>query len=159
MADVEETQLPGVGVRYAFELGSGERLSVVHHHSGRIHLYVSEPSDPDAAQRLLDLDEPDARALAELLGTSRVVREIDRLQQSVAGLSIEWLKIPGDTPVAGRTIGDLEIRSSTGVTVVAALREGATLPVPGPDFRLEAGDTLVVVGRPDDIGRIDDLLR
>lgn len=159
MADVEETQLPGVGVRYAFELGSGERLSVVHHHSGRIHLYVAEQADPDAARRLLDLDEADARALAELLGTSRVVREIDRLQQSVAGLSIEWLEIPPDTPVAGSTIGDLEIRSSTGVTVVAVLREGRTLPVPGPDFRLEGGDTVVVVGRPADIGRIDSLLR
>ncbi len=158
MADIEETQLPGVGVRYSFGMGGGSRLSVVHHHSGRIHLYVADVDDPDAARQLLDLDDDDARTLAELLGTSRVVREIDRLQQSVAGLSIEWLKLPGDTPVAGRTIGELEIRSTTGVTVVAVLRGGETLPVPGPDFALESGDTVVVVGRPDDIRRIDALL-
>lgn len=159
MADIEETPLPGVGVRYAFALAGGERLSVVHHHSGRIQLYRSEASDLESAHQLLDLDADDARVLAELLGTSRVVREIDRLQQSVAGLSIEWLKIPQETRIGGRTIGELEIRSATGVTVVAALRGGRTLPVPGPDFALQPGDTLVVVGRPDDLRRIDGLLR
>ncbi len=158
MAEIEETPLPGVGLRYAFGTGGGERLSVVHHHSGRVQVYVSDRDDPDAARLLLDLDDDDSRVLAELLGASRVVREIDRLQQSVSGLSIEWLAVPDDAAIAGRSIGDLEIRSTTGVTVVAALRGGATLAVPGPDFTLQGGDTLVVVGRPDDIRRIDDLL-
>lgn len=159
MTEIEEARLPGVGVRYSFQMSSGDRLSVVHHHSGRIQLYLADQHDPDAARQVLDLAEDDARVVAELLGTSRVVREIDRLQQSVAGLSIEWLKIPQDTPIAGRTIGELEIRSTTGVTVVAVLRDERTLPVPGPDFALEAGDTVVVVGRPDNIRRTDGLLR
>jgi TrkA domain protein len=159
MAEIDETPLPGVGVRYGFELSGGDRLSVVHHHSGRIQLYLADEADPDTSRQLLDLDEDDARVLAELLGTSQIVREIDRLQQSVAGLSIEWLELDHDTAVAGRTIGDLEIRSTTGVTVVAVLRENGTLPVPGPDFVLQAGDTVVVVGRPADIRRIDELLR
>ena len=158
MAEIEETPLPGVGLRYAFATGGGERLSVVHHHSGRVQVYVSEPDDPDASRVVLDLDDEDSRVLAELLGASKVVREIDRLQQSVSGLSIEWLPVPDGSTAAGRTIGDLEIRSTTGVTVVAALRGGRTLPVPGPDFLIDAGDTLVVVGNADDIRRIDDLL-
>lgn len=158
MAEIEETPLPGVGLRYAFGTGGGERLSVVHHHSGRVQVYVSEHDDPDAARLLLDLDDEDSRVLAELLGASKVVREIDRLQQSVSGLSIEWLDVPADSAIAGRSIGELEIRSTTGVTVVAALRGGQTLAVPGPGFALEGGDTLVVVGRPDDIRRIDGLL-
>lgn len=158
MTRIEETPLPGVGLRYAFSTGGGERLSVVHHHSGRVQVYLSDADDPDAARCVLDLDDDDSRVLAELLGASRVVREIDRLQQSVSGLSIEWLDVPEDAPVAGQTIGDLEIRSTTGVTVVAALRGGETLAVPGPDFTLRGGDTIVVVGRPDDIRRIDGLL-
>jgi len=158
MAEIEETPLPGVGVRYAYTTGGGDRLSVVHHHSGRVQVYLSEPRDPDTARAVLDMDEDDSRVLAELLGASRVVREIDRLQQSVAGLSIEWLDVPEDSQVSGSSIGDLEIRSSTGVTVVAALRTGQTLPVPGPDFVLRGGDTLVVVGRPEDCRRIDELL-
>jgi TrkA domain protein len=156
--EVEETPLPGVGVRYTFVTSSDARVSVLHHHSGRHQVFVGDPDDPDASRLVLELDDEDSRVLAELLGASRVVREIDRLRQSVAGLSIEWLQIPTRAGVAGRTIGELEIRSSTGVTVVAALRGGEALPVPGPDFLIEPGDTLVVMGRPEAIRRADALL-
>lgn len=157
--EVEETRLPGVGIRYSFTASNGLRLSVLHHHSGRHELFVQDRDDPDAFRLVLELEDDDSRVLAELLGASRVVREIDRLQQSVAGLSIEWLRIPGGTRAAGRTIGELGIRSSTGVTVVAAMREGEALPVPGPEFRIEAGDVLVVMGRPEAVRRADRLLR
>jgi TrkA domain protein len=157
-SEVEETPLPGVGVRYTFVTSSNARVSVLHHHSGRHQVFVGDPADPDASQLVLELDDEDSRVLAELLGASRVVREIDRLRQSVAGLSIEWLRIPESTTVAGRTIGELGVRSSTGVTVIAALRGGEALPVPGPDFLIEHGDTIVVIGRPDAIRRADMLL-
>ena len=159
MDQVEETPLPGVGVRYTFTTEAGQRLSVLHHHSGRRQVFVGEVADPDASRLLFDLDDDESRILAELLGASRVVREIDRLQQSVAGLTIEWLTVAADSDAAGRTIGSLEIRSTTGVTVVAALRDGEALPVPGPEFAIRRGDTLVVMGRPADIGRVVDLLR
>jgi len=158
-SEIEETPLPGVGVRYSFTASSNAHVSVLHHHSGRHQLFVGDPEDPDASQLVLEFNDEDSRVLAELLGASTVVREIDRLQQSVAGLSIEWLRIPDGTNAAGHTIGELEIRSSTGVTVVAALRGGEALPVPGPEFLIERGDTLVVMGRPEAIRRADALLR
>lgn len=157
--EVEETPLPGVGIRYSFLASSGARVSVLRHRSGRHQLFVGDPHDPDASRLVLEVDEEDSRTLAELLGVSRVVRDIERLQQSVAGLSIEWLRIPDGTRAAGRTIGDLEVRSSTGVTVIAAMRSGEALPVPGPDFVVEPGDTLVVMGHAEGIRRADDLLR
>lgn len=158
-SEIEETPLPGVGVRYSFTASSNAHVSVLHHHSGRHQLFVGDPEDPDASQLVLEFNDEDSRVLAELLGASTVVREIDRLQQSVAGLSIEWLRIPDGTNAAGHTIGELEIRSSTGVSVVAALRRGEALPVPGPEFLIERGDTLVVMGRPEAIRRADALLR
>lgn len=158
-SEIEETPLPSVGVRYSFTASSEAHVSVLHHHSGRRQLFVGDPDDPDASQLVLEFDLEDSRVLAEMLGVSKVVREIDRLQQSVAGLSIEWILIPEDTPAAGRSIGQLEIRSSTGVTVVAALRRGEALPIPGPQFLIEGGDTLVVMGRPEAIRRADGLLR
>lgn len=157
--NIEETPLPGVGIRYSFETESGERVSVLHHHSGRHDVFLGDREDPDTARQVLQLTDDDSRTLAELLGTSRVVRQIDELQQTVAGLTIEWVTIASDSPAAGRTIGDLEIRSSTGVTVVAAARGGRTLPVPGPEFVLEAEDTVVIIGRPQDMERVYDLLR
>jgi TrkA domain protein len=158
-SEIEETPLPGVGMRYSFTASSDAHVSVLHHHSGRRQLFVGDPDDPDASELVLEFNDEDSRVLAEMLGASKVIREIDRLQQSVAGLSIEWLRIPKGTPAVGRSIGDLEIRSSTGVTVVAALRRGEALPVPGPEFLIEGGDTLVVMGRPEAIRRADALLR
>lgn len=156
--EIEETRLPGVGLRYSFVTENDMRVSVVHQHSGQRELFVADAADPDESRRVLELAEDDARMLAEILGASRVVREIDRLHQSVAGLTLEWLPV-ADARCAGRTIGELEIRSSTGVTVVAAMRSGKAVPVPGPDFTIQAGDTLVVMGRPDAIPRADALLR
>lgn len=156
---VEETRLPGVGVRYAFDTTGGVRITVLHHHSGRHQVFVGDRSDPDMAQEVLELDDADSRILAELLGASRVVREIDRLQQSVAGLSIDWLPITAAARANGRTIGELEIRSRTGVTVVAVMRGGEALPGPGPDFTIHPDDTVVVMGRPDSIRRANALLR
>jgi TrkA domain protein len=158
-SEIEETQLPGVGVRYSFIASSDTHVSVLHHHSARHQLFIGDPDDPDASQLVLEFNDADSRVLAEMLGASKVIREIDRLQQSVAGLSIEWLRVPAGAPAVGRSIGELGIRSSTGVTVVAALRHGEALPVPGPEFMIERGDTLVVMGRPDAIRRADALLR
>ncbi|MBW3604921.1 MAG: cation:proton antiporter regulatory subunit [Actinobacteria bacterium] len=158
-SEIEETQLPGVGVRYSFSTSSDTHVSVLHHHSGRHELFVGDPDDPDASQLVLEFDDEDSRVLAEMLGASKVIREIDRLQQSVAGLSIEWLRVPAGAPAVGRSIGELEIRSTTGVTVVAALRHGEALPVPGPEFAIEHGDTFVIMGRPEAIRRADALLR
>lgn len=159
MEQIEETPLPGVGIRYSFITDAGQRLSVLHHHSGRHEVFLGEVDDPDASRLLFELTDSDSRVLSELLGASRVVREIDRLQQSVAGLTIEWLTVAAGSDAAGRTIGSLRIRSTTGVTVVAALRSGEALPVPGPDFAIRDGDTVVVMGRPDDIDRFAALVR
>ena len=48
--------------------------------------------------------------------------------------------------VAGRSIGDLGVRSATGATVVAVRRAGRTHRNPGPAFVLEADDEVVLVG-------------
>jgi TrkA domain protein len=157
--DIEETPLPGVGVRFAFESSSGQRIAVLHHHGGRREVFLQDPDETDASQEVLDLDEDDGWTLAELLGGSRVTREIDRLQQAVEGLAIDWLPVEPGSPAAGRTIGQLQIRRTTGVTVVTILRGNQALPAPGPEFSLESGDTLVVFGAPGDIRRVHDLVR
>lgn len=156
---VERASLPGVGKRFTFTTSAGQRLSVLHHRSGRRELFTVADDDPDAATRIAELDEDDARTLAELLGASQVVQELVDLHQTVAGLSIEWLTVEPGSAAAGRTIGQLQLRSSTGVTVVAVLRAGETRPVPGPDFLLEGGDTAVAIASPQSIRRATDLFR
>lgn len=159
MSEIEETRLPGVGVRYSFTTDDGRRVSVLHHRTDRRELFVCPPDDPDTAEEVLDLDGDDARTLAELLGGSRVVTELDRLQQVVPGLALDWLEVEAASPAAGRSIGQLEVRKSTGVTIVAVLRDSEHIPNPAADFVFQADDTAVVIGPTDAIRRLRDLLR
>lgn len=158
MADVEETKLPGLGVRYEFVTGRGSRLGIVHHRTGRRELLVYDRDDPDTCRDVIALDEDDSRTLAELLGASRVAEQVERLQQ-VEGLAIDWLPISAGTPFSGKTIGDTAARSRTGVSIVAVLRGDGAIAAPGPEFELRAEDTLLVVGTPRGIEDLAVILR
>jgi TrkA domain protein len=46
----------------------------------------------------------------------------------------------------GATLGDTEMRSRTGTSIIAVVRGGVVHPSPRPDFDLRGGDLLVVVG-------------
>jgi TrkA domain protein len=159
MATVSETPLPGLGVRFDFVTRAGTRLGVLQRQGGRIDLVVYDPADPDTVSESLTLEEDDARTLAELLGTSRVVEDLQRLRQRVEGLAIDWLPLGQGSPFAGRPLGDTAARSRTGVSIVAVLRGDEAIPAPGPEQRLQAGDTLVVVGTPRGIEDLAVILR
>ena len=155
---IEQVSLPGVGVRYDCVTAQGKRIGVIAHHSGHRELVIYDADDPDATRDVLHLEEDDTRALVEMLGASQVTEQVTRIQ-SVEGLTIDWLPVEADSAVAGRTIGDTQLRRRTGVTIVAVVREGRTIPSPPPTFGLQSGDTAVLVGRPEDIRQALTLLR
>jgi TrkA domain protein len=159
MAEVQQTDLPGVGVRYDFVTASGERVGVLVHRSGRRELLVYRRDDPDECRTLLDLDGSDARTLVELLGASRVSEHLAEVQQRVAGLAIEWLRVEPGARWDGTTLGEAQVHTTTGVSVVAILRDGDTIVAPGADDALRGGDTVVAVGAPEGIERLRPALR
>lgn len=147
MSDLEETPLPGVGVRYSFATEGGQRLGIIVHRDGHRELLVYDRRDPDSCSAALTLDDDDARTLVDLLGGSELSERLDvALRQTIEGLTLEWVAIePGsvavDTPIAG-----LGLRTRTGASVVAVVRNGQTVTSPRGDFVLRAGDTAVLVG-------------
>lgn len=153
MTDVHETKLPGVGVRHDFETASGRRVGVIVHHGGHRELLIYDDRDPDLCRETLRVDEHEAHTLAEMLGAAQVQESVEAIRQSVEGVTIDWLPISSRSHFAGQTIGDTQLRRRTGVTIIALLRDGQTIPAPGPDEQLLAGDTAVVVGSPDGIAR------
>jgi TrkA domain protein len=155
--DIHETALPGVGLRHDFTTRTGRQLGVITHRTGRRDLLVYDREDPDACREVVELTDEEAEALGELLGADRVVEHLADLQR-IEGLAIDWLAIRPGSPYAGRTIADTQARSRTGVSIVAVLRDRSAIPAPTPDVRLEAGDTLVVVGTTDGISALTDLL-
>ena len=66
-------------------------------------------------------------------------------------MHVERIILPANAPVAGQTIAETELRSKTGALILAVRRGEDDFGTPGADFRLDAGDVLVVIGQPPQI--------
>jgi len=73
-------------------------------------------------------------------------RLISQLQNADRQFELMWIPVGPDSPLAGRTIGELAIRRRTGASVIGVLRDGTLLPNPDADFRFVAHDTVAVIG-------------
>ncbi len=158
MTRITKTSLPGVGVKHEFVTDDGRRVGVIHHRTGKRELFVCEVADPDAASLNLALTDDDSHALSDALGGSEIIQNLSQLQQQIEGLAIGWVNIEPDSSFEGKTIGETRTRTLTGVSIVAVIREDVAVPAPGPEFTLEHGDTLVVVGTAEGIDKVEDLL-
>jgi TrkA domain protein len=159
MPRIEETSLPGVGRRLDFTAEDGSRIGVIHHRTGRRELFFCSAEDPDSVRQSMTLSDKDSHALSEALGGSTLIENLESLQQQIEGLAIDWIAVKAGSPYAEKTIGDARIRTRTGVSVVAVLRGETAVPAPGPEFGVEAGDTLVVVGTPEGIKSVAEILK
>ena len=146
MAEVTETQLPGVGVRYEFQTTDKDHVGVVHHHSGRREIVVYDRKDPDVARSVLELSADDSRTLSDLLGASQLTEAMAAVQQRIEGLTLEWVEVADGSSMAHRSIGEGQLRTRTGASVVAVIRGDTSEPAPNPDHVLEPGDVVVAVG-------------
>ncbi|WP_329105431.1 cation:proton antiporter regulatory subunit [Micromonospora sp. NBC_01699] len=143
---VEQTALPGIGVRHDMVTTSGRRLGVVTHRNGRRDLVLYDQDDPDACTADIPLNDDEAEALADILGASLMLGQLSGLRQQAAGLLTEQISIPAGSPYVGRKLGDTKARTRTSASIVAVLREREVIASPDPSFRFEAGDVVVVVG-------------
>lgn len=156
--EIQETALPGVGLRQEFTTSAGRQLGVVSYRTGRRELLLYDPDDPDACREVIRLIPEEADALADLLGVARLGGRLAELQQQLAGLAISWLTIRDGSPYARGTIADTQARSRTRVSIVAVLREQTAFPAPTPDFGFQPGDTAVVIGTPEGVKALAGLL-
>jgi TrkA domain protein len=159
VADIEQTDLPGVGTRYEFATRSGDRVGVLVHHTGRRDLLLYDRADPDACSAAIPLDESDARTMSELLGGPQLLEHLDEVRQQVEGLTIEWLRVEQGAPFASSTLSDAAIHTRTGVSIVAIVRGRDVIVSPGADAHLEPDDLVVAVGTADGVARVADALR
>ena len=158
MTEVRETQLPGVGVKHDFTTADGRDVGVLVHRDGRRDIVVYDADDPDRVRCRSPSAAADTRTLAELLGTSQVNTAVQAVQHEIEGLAIEWLTLEAASPSSGKTIGDGEFRTRTGVSIVAVIRNDAPFPAPDPNFGLESGDVLVCVGTAEGLDRVRELI-
>ncbi len=75
----------------------------------------------------------DYQILAQLRGAARL-------------LDLAWVTVPENSPLAGQSLRELDIRRTVGVSVVGVLRDGKLNANPPGSFRLVAGDAAAVIG-------------
>jgi K+/H+ antiporter YhaU regulatory subunit KhtT len=73
-------------------------------------------------------------------------------------LAIEDLAMPADSPCVGQTLDTLNIRRTTGATVLAILRDGNPMVSPPGDLALAVGDHLLALGTSDQLRRLEKLI-
>jgi len=89
------------------------------------------------------------------LPTLQEVELID-IAEALGSAATETFIVPTDSPAVGKTIGELRLRTNTGVSVIAAIHEGNTEINPGPETQIKSDDVLVLLGTPDKIHRAMD---
>ena len=159
MRKVTETDLPGVGIRFDLQTDAGRCVGVVAHQTGRRDLVVYDRRDIDRARESVELTEDEGHTLGELLGGSPVLEHLDDAVHRLEDLVISWVKIASESSLAGLTLAEATLRTRTGAGVVALVTESGSIPIPGGNERLEAGDTAVVVGVPAAVKAATRLLR
>lgn len=156
--EINETPLPGLGIRYDFRTSGGHQVAVVAHHMGRRDLVIYDSDDPDMGRDAISFTEEEAGDLAEVLGAARIAGPLMDIQHRIEGLAIDWLTIRPESPYVGRPMGDTQARTRTGASIVAVVRGEDAFPAPRPDFVFDANDVLVVVGTPEGIRVLQQIL-
>lgn len=157
--DVNETELPGFGVRKDFMTKAGRRIGVVCHRDGETELIVSDWDDPDTCAASIPLTAEEAAALGNLLGGQRIVMQLAEEHREIPGISTRQFHIGIDSPYCDQPMGKAAIRTRTKVSIVAIMREGEIRASPGPDTVFRDGDVIVAVGTHEGLEAAAQILR
>ena len=146
--DLQETRLPGVGVKYTLRLDDGGRIAVILHNDGKRELYWFRHAHDDEPRAVITLDDDEARQLGAVIGGAYERPQIvEDLEMALGELQIEWTPVPDDSPWIGKTLAESAFRAKAGITVIAILREPEPVTGAQPTDTIERGDTLVTVGK------------
>ena len=154
---VFETQLPGVGRRYEASFSDGGTLTILVQNDGEQRVYWRDSPDADSDE-LFTATEREAQKLAGIFDGTFFQPVDDDLDDALSEARIRWVSLPEDSPLLGRTIGDIGVRTRTGISILAVERGERTIANPTPGTELRAGDVFVVVGSEETHEAFEELL-
>ncbi|GAA1336006.1 cation:proton antiporter regulatory subunit [Arthrobacter roseus] len=155
---VDETPLPGIGIRKEITTAAGRRIGVLSLRDGDMALIVSREDDPDGCLASMPLTSDEAATLGNLLGARQLVAQLTKEHRDLPGVNTRQFLIAKGSPFDGRKLGDTQLRTKTGVSVVAVLSAGQVQPSPTPDFGFAAGDLVVAVGTSEGLDKAANIL-
>lgn len=84
----------------------------------------------------------------EMLRSPSAVSQIKmaNLNAALHAAATETVAIPKGSAAIGKSLGELDLRRQTGVTIIAAIRKNETTVNPGAEFTVREEDSLVLLG-------------
>ncbi len=71
---------------------------------------------------------------------------LNQLEAILAAGTTETFLVLNESPAAGKTLGELNLRNLSGASVIAIVHKDQPITNPLPDYRIEVGDILVLIG-------------
>ncbi|MCY0867150.1 MAG: cation:proton antiporter regulatory subunit [Aquificaceae bacterium] len=143
--EIRETDLPGIGKKYSIRLREGRDLVLVIYNTGKREIYLMEEEE---ASCVFSLTDEEAKELVFLVaGAVYQPIKSEKMELIFKEVVMEWVKVESGSNLINKTIAELQIRRTTGVSVIAIDRKGKIIPNPDPyKEKIELGDILIVVG-------------
>jgi len=94
-------------------------------------------------------------ALVKAQGEHALLRDLLDASELI---DIAWRKVPEESPLAGKMLGEAALRTRTGATLVAIKRKSELLVNPSIQTQLLPGDRIGLLGNPEQLEAVDRLL-
>jgi CPA2 family monovalent cation:H+ antiporter-2 len=92
------------------------------------------------------------------INTEEEHRLLHDLLDAANSIEIKWFRLPADNSLVGQTLADANLRSLTGASVVAILREGQLMANPKSMTIFQPGDRIGLIGDKEEIDAAEQLL-
>ena len=129
---------------------------------------IARASDPEAARKLQLVGAErvvspylaSGRRMSHLALRPQAVDFFDTLSDPLGDIGVEMHEcvISAESPLAGRSIRDIDLRRSTGVIVVALRQAGQIQLNPDPDAVIAAESSLLALGTEEQCGALEKLI-
>ncbi len=155
--DLKQVSLSAAESRFTIMSRSGDKIEVVIYNDGRrgIEYYKKDSKMPSSVV----VNEDDIPQVAAVLGGAfDNMKILEPKDIALKGLILEWIKLEQNASITGKSLGELRLRETTGVSILAILRGENLLPSPKENKILLGRDYLLAIGKKEQLEKFKEMI-